>query len=90
VPRPGSLVTETRRRAASDAMDDRQAEPGAVPDVLGGEKRLEHARQRVGGMPRPSSRISISTSSPRARPVIQMLPRSGIASHALASRFMSI
>ena len=42
-----------------DAVGDRQAEAGALADVLGREERVEDARQDLFGMPGPVSRIVV-------------------------------
>ena len=48
--------------ALDDAVDDRQAEAGALADVLGGEERVEDARQHLGAGCRGRCRaISIVT-----------------------------
>src|SRR3546814_16875152 len=37
------------RRLLDDAIDGRQAEPGALADILGGEEGLEKLGEHVGG-----------------------------------------
>ena len=70
MPRPTSDVDgDEAPGAAGEAVDLAQAEARALADLLGGEERLEHARQRLGrdaaagvGRPRPRRR------RPAARP----------------------
>ena len=48
-------------RLAGEAVDHRQAEAGALADVLGGEEGLGHLLQYVGGMPLPLSATASTT-----------------------------
>ena len=58
VPSPTLRIGEDEAaRLLDDAVDGRQAEPGALADFLGGEERLEHLAEHVGGMPVPVSVI---------------------------------
>jgi hypothetical protein len=67
---------------------DVQAQPGALPDRLGGEERLEDPPPQLLGMPGPVSPISTSARSPSRAVRTVSVPSPAIASSALSMRLV--
>ena len=100
VPLPSSLSIFTVPPAwCAKPCTCERPKPGALADRLGGEERLEHLGQNVGGMPMPVSSTQMAMYSPGAttsssstttlRAVIVTVPPSGMASRALMTRLTS-
>ena len=96
VPTPTSLSIVTLTAGLlREAVDLRQAQARALADVLGGEERLEHARQHLGrhsaarvgdGELHEVGRQAIVAASARSPAAMVMMPPSGIASRAFSAQ----